>query len=792
MYKMRYVIRKGIEVFILGAFVWMNPLTGQAQQSKPTQVIKGQVIDQQSQIELIGAHVFVEGTSLGDATDPNGNFRIKNVPVGRHTIKVMYIGYKSRIIPEIMVGSAKEVVLTVELQEDIIEGQEIVVTPQVDKNMPLNTMSTVSARSFSVEETRRYAGGFDDPARLASSFAGVTYGNAQDNAIIIRGNAPKGLLWRLEGVEIPNPNHFPDGNVMGGGMFTIFSNHLLANSDFMTGAFPAEYGNALSGVFDMKFRNGNSDVREYTFQAGMLGIDFSTEGPFSSKSNASYLVNYRYSTFGLIMDLGLVDTEQVPRYQDLSFKVHVPTQHAGTFALWGIGSIDDIEEFEEPNPELWEEDWDRIKFDGGFNTSALGLNHRFIFGKSTYLNSTIANTTYDMTFDMDRLDDQLQLRDNELAEIFDGRSTVTTTLNHKFSARLNQSTGVTWNYLYYDLNLESTTDNDPETYQTYVDEKGHSQHWQAFTQVQYNITADMAVNAGVHAEYFVLNSNYSVEPRAGITWGFHPRHSISLGYGRHSQLEDLQYYLARRSTPEGIEMPNKDLDFTYADHVVLAYDFRLSENTRIKIEPYYQYLSNVPVRDETSFSFLNLKDERYYNEPLVNEGTGENIGVDLTFEKFLSDGYYYLVTASLFDSKYVGGDGVERDTRYNRAYVINALGGKEFQVRDRNMLGINARFTYMGGERISPVMRTLSLQEERVIHDESRAFEASLDGSHYLDFTTTYRINKTNVSHIIALQIKNMLGSPNDYGWVYNYKEEALKRSQEVIVLPSISYKIEF
>jgi hypothetical protein len=757
-----------------------------------TQVVKGRVVDQQTKVELIGANVMIYGTNMGASTDVDGYFRILKVPVGRHNIEVMYMGYKSRIIPEILVGSAKEIVLMIELEKDIMESEAIVVTPIIEKDKPLNSMTTVSARSFSVEETQRYAGGFDDPARLASSFAGVTYGNAQDNAIIIRGNAPKGLLWRLEGIEIPTPSHFPDGNVLGGGVFTIFSNQLLTNSDFLTGAFPAEYGNALSGVFDMKLRNGNSDVREWTFQAGAMGIDFSAEGPFTKNSNASYLMNYRYSTIGLLTDLNVIDTEQKMKYQDLSFKLNFPTKNAGTFSLWGIGSMDQANEIEEIDSTKWEHEWDRLKYDAELRVGAFGLNHKYVLGKSTFINSTLATTAEDIIYDSDRIDDKSVLRKNEYIDSFNGRTTVTSILNHKFSPRLSNSTGIVWNYLFYDMKLQSTIDEDPETFQTFVDENGNSQLIQAFTQTQLNITNDLKLNAGVHAEYFLLNKNYTIEPRVGINWNIHPRHMVSFGYGKHSQLENIRYYLAQRETYSGFEIPNKDLDFTHADHFVLAYDFQITKYSRLKIEPYYQYLYDVPVRRDDSFSFINLKDERYFNDPLVNEGTGKNIGIDLTLERFLNNNYYYLITASIFDSKYTGGDGVERNSRYNRNYVFNGLFGKEFNVKTNNVLGINGRFTYMGGERISPVLRDASLSERRVIYDESRAFTESLNESVYLDITTTYRINHQSMAHIFALQVKNILASPNDYGYVYDYKDKDLKRDKMVIVLPSISYKIEF
>jgi len=757
-----------------------------------TQSVKGRVIDQSTRAPLIGANVLLQGTAMGAATDLQGYFRISRVPLGRQTLKVTYIGYRAKVIPEILVGSAKEVDLIIEMEESVVEGETVVVTPIIEKSTPLNAMATVSARSFSVEETQRYAGGFDDPARLASSFAGVTYGNAQDNAIIIRGNAPKGLLWRLEGIDIPNPNHFPDGNVLGGGLFTIFSNQLLANSDFFTGAFPAEYGNALSGVFDMKLRNGNSDTREWTFQAGAMGIDVATEGPIGTNSGASYLVNYRYSTIGLLTDLNLIDADQELSYQDLSFKVNVPTRKAGTFSLWGIGSLDAPKETEEPDPVNWEHEWDRLRYDSKTKVGALGLNHRFVLGNSAFLNSTVAATVKAMRYNLKRLDDNLALRQNEFIDSFNGKLILKSELSHRLSPRLFTKTGVVYNHLAYDMTLKSTVDDVPETYQTFVDEEGSSSLFQAYTQMQMDIGPACKLNAGLHYQKFLLNGHTALEPRAGLSWSLSPRHVLNLGYGRHSQMEDIRYYLAHRETESGTVQPNRDLNFTHADHLVLGYDFQLTDQHRLKIEPYFQRLSNVPVRANGSFSFINLKDERYFNDPLVNEGTGTNIGIDLTLEKFLSNGLYYLITTSIFDSKYKGGDGIERDSRYNRHYVVNALLGKEMHLGDSNILGINLKFTAMGGEHISPVLRDASLAAKRIVYDESRAFEQTLSSHNALDISLTYRINRPGLSHVLALQVKNILGSANDYGYTFDYHKQDLVKDKMVIVLPSISYKVEF
>ena len=754
-----------------------------------TQTVRGKVVDQHTNQVLIGANVLIENTALGAATDPMGTFRIDRVPLGRHNIKVMYIGYKSIVIPEILVGSAKEVILNIKLEEDVIQGETVVATPDVEKSRPLNTMSTVSARSFSVEETQRYAGGLDDPARLASSFAGVTTGSVQDNAIVIRGNAPKGLQWRLEGVEIPNPNHFPDGNVIGGGFVTIFSNQLLTNSDFFTGAFPAEYGNAMSGVFDMKMRNGNNERREMTFQSGVIGIDFAAEGPFKYGGSASYLMNYRYSTLGLLVDSGIIDTEQKPGYQDLSFKLNFPTKKYGTFSFWGIAGYDRNKEFENPDSTQWEEDWDRIQYDMRMGVGAAGLNHRYILGEKTFMNSTLATTLNNSYYDQHRLDDNLTLRNNEFADSKDGKLILKTDINHKFNKWHNNKTGLILNHLFYDIVMRSTeNDDDPASYQTYVNDSGSSQHVQAYTQSQFFIGSGLQVNAGVHYEYFALNGNQAVEPRFGLTWQMDPVQSISIGFGKHSQLELLRTYVAVKDGGQ----PNKNLDFTDAYHYVLGYDRQLTEDMRIKIEPYYQYLYNVPVIDGTSYSLLNLKEGLYFNDALINKGKGENYGVDLTLEKFLSKGYYYLLTASVFESKYKGGDDIWRDTRFNRHFVMNALFGKEWKIGENNLLSLNGRFSMMGGEREAPVLVPESLACEDVVLDDTRAFKKAFSDKNLLDLTLNYRINKRSHAHIWSLQIKNATGTKISQGYVYDMKEKRVKEDLMAIVVPTLSYKIEF
>ncbi|HNY08001.1 MAG TPA: TonB-dependent receptor [Bacteroidales bacterium] len=758
-----------------------------------TQTVKGTIIDQANELPLPGATVVILHTDplLGAASDANGNFRIEKVPVGRYNIKVSYLGYEPYMMKEIMISSGKETVLNIRLKESLSELKTVEIKANTNKEQAINTMATLSARQLSVEEAARYAGGFDDPARLTSSFAGVT-GSLGNNGIIVRGNTPRGLLWEMEGVEISNPSHFADVIAFGAGGITALSSQMLANSDFYTGAFPAEYGNALSGVFDIKLRNGNNEKRENTFQLGVIGTDISSEGPFVKGGKSSYLFNYRYSTYSLIASI-LPDDAGGNKYQDLSFKMNFPTQKAGTFSLWGLGSFDQTKVKAETNPLKWKYDQDMEKVNSNQGMGALGFSNKLIIGKSFLLSSTLAVSGNGLGWDVKRINSSLGYNPKENLKNNTWKYTFSTSYNHKFSAKHTNKTGITIENLNYDIDIKHSDPVGTPMVET-VNEQGNSFLLQAFSQSKFDITRNLTLNAGVHAQYFVLNDHYSVEPRIGMKWQVAPGHSFSIGYGNHSRLEMLGIYLARTYHSDSYSQPNKKLDFTKANHFVLGYDCSLGEFTHLKIEPYYQMLYNIPVIPDSSFSLINVDKNWFINDSLVSKGKGTNIGVDITLERYLNNGFYYLLTASVFDSKYKGGDDKEYNTRYNKNFVINLLAGKEWRTgrKNNNIFGLNGKVTYMGGDHISPVNVQASLEEKDVVYDEYHAFSNRKPDVLYVSTTISYRINKAHHASIWSLQLLNVTGTKEFNGYRYNYIANKIEKEQEAIIVPNISYKIEF
>lgn len=779
-------------IFIL---VFMFPLISMAQ-NKHLQTIRGKVTDKESQESLIGVNLYINSLNTGTTTNENGDFELKDIPVGRHTLSLSYLGYMQMDIPEVLVSSGKEVILNINMKEDLIKLQEVVITGNSTKGEVINSMATLSARSFNVEETRRYPGGLDDPARLASVFAGVaTTGNVESNAIIIRGNAPTGVMWQVEGVEVSTPSHFANADVMGGGAVSLFSNQILSNSNFYTGAFPAEFGNASAGVFDVNLRTGNNRKYEHSVSIGVLGLEASTEGPFKKGSDASYLINYRYSTFGLVK--AFLPQHGLPVYQDLCFKINLPTQRLGTFSLWGIGGIDNYSNQAKSNPAEWTDDHARLELNSNFYPGSAGLKHHIRMGKNTYLQSTVAASSYSSKNDTKWMDTDMVLQPKDQSKYSEYKFTLKSVLNHKFNARLANRSGMIANRYQYNYNVNHAY-NTGDTISPLIElanSKGDAMSYQLFTQFRYDLNQRLSFNAGIHSMYFDLNKKYTLEPRLGVKYGLTGQSSFSFAYGLHSQMQMLNVYFLEKEVNGTHILPNKNLDFMKAHHFVLGYDHYFNDHLHLRIEPYYQYLYDIPVEQNTSFAIINLDDPHGFDKELVSEGIGYNYGMDVTFERFLNQGFYYMSTLSLFQSKYKGGDDIERNTRYNYNYVVNLLAGKEWNLGKKgknNLLGLSGRLYLKGGDRSSPVDIQASEKDQMVVYDETRAFEESAPMLYRLDISATYRINKEKVSHVFAVQMINALGSPSMYNDIYDYTTQTVREEVKGSPFPSISWKVEF
>jgi len=666
----------------------------------------------------------------------------------------------------------------------------------------LNEFAVVSARTFSVEETSRYAASNFDPSRMAQNYAGVSVGSGSDlyNEIVIRGNSPAGVMWRLEGIQIPNPNHF---GAMGnsGGAISMLSSSTLSNSDFYTGAFPSEFGSALSGVFDLNMRNGNNEKREHSVMLGLLGIEVATEGPFSKKSKGSYLINYRYSTLAALEALGVNPAGDVlPAYQDMSFKLNMPTENAGTFSLFGLGGKNIATFSPEADSTKWTGEWDNYGFDEKQRMGTVGLSHRLLLSEKSYL-KTVAVASYEEVVEDEYF---LDANDSYKSKVSyrDDISTITyrasSTYNHKLNAKNTVRAGAILSY--FDFGFENEIlDEETNVLRQAFNNSGSTALIQGFAHWKHRFNQDLTLNAGVHYTQMTLNNKSALEPRAALQWRVNPKQTLSFSAGLHSKMEHLGIYLFEGKINDDWEIkPKKNLGLSKAFHGVIGYDFVFNPLWRFKLEAYYQHLYDIPVSgDKTStYSIVNATDvwDVIGLEEAVPEGTGRNIGVDITVEKFFAKQYYFMVTGSLYDSKYTAANGKEYNTRFNGNYQFNTLGGKEWTIgkKKNKTLGINGKFALSGGNRFTPIDIVASQEEGETIRFSDRAFEQRTIPYYRFDLGISYKINTKRMTHSIMLDIQNVTGRENIYAEYYDADTNSVENYTQTGLFPNFNYRVEF
>lgn len=783
------------------------------------QNIRGTILDSETKFPLVGTKIKVIDIDpvLGGICDDRGNFTISNVPIGKHTLEISSIGYLPKNIT-VIVNSGKETIVNVYLEESSIVGEEVVVTGR-KKGEVINEMATVSATSFSVEETNRYAGSRGDPARMMSNYAGAQGTDDSRNDLVIRGNSPLGIIYRIEGVSIPNPNHFAIAGSTGGPV-SILNNKFLDNSDFFMSAFPAEYGNSTAGVFDLRLRNGNNKLHEFSGQFGFLGTEMLFEGPFSKKSGASYLIMGRYSTLGIFDKMGLkYGTDAVPLYGDGAFKLNFPLKKGGNLSFWGIGGTSDIDilisEQEEPSQDAFgEQDRDQLF---GTDMAIGGLTYKKSLNKKTFLKTSFSYAWQQQTtrhlYILRHLDtvSNKWVPDADPFDMMGYRYMIQTgsayaAVNYKANKKHVIKYG--FNADMYLMNMEDSirfdiADSTSAFYRRW-DYQSSSPDFllQVFLQWKYKINKRLTLNAGLHSQYFTLSNSFSpVEPRIGLKIAANEKSTIALGAGMHSQHHPLYIYTYHQNIGGNKAYHNLNMDFTRSIHTVLSYSTTFGKSMKFKTEAYYQYLYDVPVTvAPSSFSILNQGSgfARFFPDSLENTGTGYNYGIEFTVQKFFNNDFFFMTTLSLYDSKYIGSDGVTRNTDFNGNYIANGLVGKEFKFgeNDKHLIALGLKITYAGGKRYGYVNETMTDSLKEIVWLDSGYNERRFNPYFRLDVKVNYTLNTKKFTHEFGLDLvnttfqKNILGltyTPSDDPSVPSYTER-----YQLGFLPIFYYKIDF
>jgi hypothetical protein len=754
-----------------------------------TQIVRGTIVDVDSKLPLPGATLVILGTNplVGTSTDMNGIFRFENIPIGRIKLQLSYMGYEAKTISDIVVNSGKEVVLDFTMQESVTKMDEVVVKAYKNKGEAINEMSQLSVHSITLEETKRFTGGMDDPARVVSSFAGVASTPDGSSDIIVRGNSPKYMQWRLDGAEIPSPYHMDDQNSSFGAL-TALNNNLLATSDFYTGAFSSEYGDVISCVYDVKLRSGNNEKFEATGGIGLMGTELTLEGPFKKGYAGSYLFNYRYSTISLIKDLGLVDVPGGVNYQDVTFKVVLPTKRTGTFSFYGLGGLSGVS-MENMGPTgletpgrtktnaLTSKDFYKANY-----LANLGMNHILSLNKNSFVKTSLnysGTGANDDIYETDTIKtyyneggltgDSISPRMHMIqSRIVNSAIRGAITYSNKINTKNKIQIGT--KYTLYNFNYNQNIYSNEEASVINVNDfKNNLSTINNFISWKHSLNEKIIIVAGLHNMIFLSNNKSTLEPRLSLNWNINKTNSVHAGYGMHSTTESVHNYFTKIPQDDGnyIE-PNKNLGLLKAHHYVLGYEKRFTENLVGKIEVYYQYLYNLPVEnnDTSYYATINEGIDYKYVE-LVNKGSGKNYGVEISIERFFDKNFYFLLNSSLFDSKYKSLEGVWRNTRYNNKYIVNILFGKEFRnlgKKQNQTLALNTKIFFEGGQRYIPLIRdaqgNVAVEPENDRYfDYSKAYNDKLDNIFLLNLSVSYKFNKPRATHEIFLDLMNLTNS---------------------------------
>lgn len=783
------------------------------------QTIRGQVFDAETRQPLEGASVVLDGLSnRGANADEKGNFVIKNVRMGRHNLLVTYVGYKAEMVST-LVSSSKETILNnINLQVWIDSLLEV----------PVNatTLAPIGSSAINASELGHQPGTRGELIRMVAVKSGSINVDDSRNDIIVRGNSPQSIQWRIEGINVPNPNHF---NMPGtsGGPVTIINDKMLDNSNFYSGAFPAEFGNSTSGIFDLKFRKGNDNTHTGRVQFGLLGLELSGDGPIVKKKGSSYLFSVRRSTIDLLNALQIkIGTEAIPYYTDLSFKLNFPTKRSGNFSIFGMGGTSNIDilisKHSNPSRNLYgEKDRDQyLQTDMG----VFGVNFNKTLKSTGFISGTIA-------FSSERIDSYHEFakpdlfREKILTEL-EIPDMATLPAVQRYNFQQQRISGLLYgkrhlggtNYLtagisfdYYFLNFRDSAMNIIDGSDDFT--KWRKRWWseeaglliQPYIQWKHS-SPKWDVVTGLHSQAFTLTNSVSwIEPRISLQYHLNELTTLTGAFGMHSQMQQpyLYFYGATNDDFGNPIAQNRNMDFTRSYHSALGIEklFPVDSTSiyRLKIEAYYQGLYNVPIDSEpSSFSMLNAGAEflRLYPENvLVNEGTGRNYGIELTFEKSFSRGYLFLLTGSLYESKYRGSDNVWRDTDFNGNYIVNALVTREWSFK-RNVLSVGAKFTTAGGRRYGEFNMEASNKARHVVYYDSGRNSNQFPAYYRFDLRMAYKINSKKVSHEFVVDLVNVLNIKNVFRETYipglEYDSGTVEREYQLGLLPFFYYRIEF
>lgn len=752
---------------------------------EPRGTVRGSVVDARSGKALADAAVLLEPSEplIGTTTDSIGRFVLEQVPVGLYTARVRLLGHETLLVPEVWVRSGKETVLPVVLSPASVGLETFTVTA-----MAREEMEPIGVRSFTVEQGLRFPAMFQDPARLVMSTPGVAAANDQANHLIVRGNSPNANAWLLEGAEIVSPNHLGNAGTptdlptLSGGGVNILSAQMLGPSRLRTGVSPVAYGNALGGLMDMELRRGNTREREWTAQAGLIGLDLSTEGPIGKNDKAFYLVNYRYSTLGILSAMGVDLGDEAIGFQDLSFHVGTKLGKRGEVRLFGMGGMSSNVFEADRDTATWEFDKDSRDITFTSNMGAVGSTLRLPLGERSTFSSTVVWSAAYQDRDDTNFGTDLEPISRNVRSLYESKLSLI--------AQVDASVGTRFRYGYGGSVLERRVEN-------IIGQELAGWLVRPFAHARFDLTEHLQASGGLAYSHFTYNGSELLEPRAALRWRMAKGRALGFSYGVKGQLPFHHLYNLE-SYPQ---FPSsRDLELMRSEDLVLGYDHAVNERLSFRVELYQQQLSQIPVlapevrigRPE-SLGSVNVWDEFQFL-PQASKGKGLNRGVELSMMRSFDRNYFLQLNSTLYESTYTTADGTERPSRWNGQWMANAMGGREWRKAKEDRVrtwGVSARLFAMGGLRYTPI--EVRVREGVAIPIYSAAPWSEQMGDVFRADLRVYRkMDRAGRTGQWALDLQNVSNAQNEAFRYFDRRQGAVITKYQLGLIPNLSYRVEF
>lgn len=735
--------------------------------------IKATVTDAITNAPLIGASILITGIKAGAASDINGQASIKNIGVGGYSITVSLIGYESLTLTDVMVRPERTTFIAAKLNPSAVETEGIVVSSGYFNDPPSRPTSTIG---YNAEEIRRSPGTAGDVSRILNILPGVAKVDDQMNNLVVRGGTPAENGFYVDNIEIPNINHYPVEGASGGPIGLI-NTDFIENVSFSAGGFPASYGDKLSSIMEIEFRDGNRDEFDSQIDMHMAGFGAVVEGPFA-KGKGSYLASARRSFLDFLVDA--IGTGVAPKYSDYQAKVVYDLTPGDKLSFLGIAGIDYIKFDKQQSIDDGNSAYGKYKS----YEYATGTNWRHIWGQRGYSNTSLSllGIRYDTYFSETKSD--LLLSDN----VSDDRAAQIRNVNVYQIGRTDFiEFGFDSKYYFnkYDIHYGSYTNALGDTVPPLIiNNDANSPKFGLHASVTLNPLKPLTTTVGLRYDYFDYNQHSHLSPRFSFSLKFSERLTLNGATGIYYQNLPLNFLAQKES--------NKELKDIVSNHFTLGFGYLLTGNTKISLEGYYKSYDNFPM-DPAQPLFFAADAVTYYGffgnyESLSDAGIARAYGVEAIIQKKLVKGFYGLASLALSKTEYKALDNIWRDRMFDNRVIMGIEGG----FKPNNKWEFSARWIYAGGVPYTPLDIEASRAINRSVLDGNRVNAERYPDYHSMNVRVDKRFLFSRSNLILYASIWNLYNRKN----VSSYYWNEIEQKQDVIyqwsTLPVLGIEYEF